>query len=550
MRISSVSKSSSSISTGTTTFEDSQPGVAAEQCQYGSFFGLSTTVHTPESTLIPVTSYRQQDELGLLPEIGTTQIAPFEALITPLAVTFDDDDQGQSASSLSLSSELSRSQKSSQPIDDVVPMVREGQSPDPTDKWIVMIGDDKKPFKCGFKGCGRRYSQKESLRTHFVTHTGDSKLRCYLGECAGIVIYPNTRALTRHIQKNHTFERPFRCEICDWRFKLKHHLKNHREHVHFIKSKKKSSKSQSISKSSSAVTTTVTTTAGIGTINTGQRQQGSFLDLSKTVYTPEPTLIPATYYQQDEPRLSSGIRVSDISYSQIDPFGILATHQTVTFEDQGQEQEHPDEFPLPFDELLQPLSDFDPMASEDPDDVNLSILPNKNDERISNRTTISIPEHEILPPNNDHFRQALTGIEPEAVGITGDPKLPSSQHQAYQRPETDKWIIVTGDKKRPFKCGYEGCDRSYTRKSNLRAHFVKHTGESPCKCYLGKCNGRIVFRKQQELTRHIRFEHKFERSHQCEVCGWRFIRSTDLMDHRRKVHSVENEQTSPKRKKK
>ena len=321
--------------------------------------------------------------------------------------------------------------------------------------------------------------------------------------------------------------------------------------MHYIKSKKKSPKRHSdFIKSSSAVTTTVTTTAGISTINTGQRQQGSFLDLSKTVYTPEPTLIPATYYQQYEPRLSSGIRVSDISSLQLDPFEILATHQTVTFEDQGQEQEHPDEFPLPFDELLQPLSDFDPMASEDPDDVNLSILPYKNDERISNRTTISIPEHEILLPNNDHFRQALTGIEPEAVGITGDPKLPSSQHQAYQRPETDKWIIVTGDKKRPFKCGYEGCDRSYTRKSNLRAHFVKHTSESSCKCYLGECNGRIVFRKQHELTRHIRFEHKFERSHQCEVCGWRFIRSTDLMDHRRKLHSVENEQTSPKRKKK
>ena len=552
MHSSSVSKSSSAISTGTTRSEDSQSGAAAGLRQHDSFVGLSTTDHTPESTLIPVTSYRQQDELGLLSEIGTTQIVPFEALTTHLAVTFDDDDQGQSASSLSLSNEPSRSQKSSQPVDDIVPIVREGQSPYPTDKWIVMIGDDKKPFKCGFKGCGRKYSQKESLRTHFVTHTGDSKLRCHLGDCAGIVIYPDTRALTRHIQKNHTFERPFRCELCDWRFKLKHHLKNHREHVHFIKRKKKSSKSRSFSKLSSAATTTVTATAGTCTINAEQRQQGSFLDLSKTVHTPEPTLIPATYYQQDEPRLLSGNSVSDISSSQIDPFGILATHQTVTFEDldQVQEQEQPDEFPLPFDELLNPLNDFDPMASEDPDDVNLSILPNKNDKRISNRTTISIPEHEILPPNNDHFWQALTGIEPEAVGITGEPKLPSCQHQAYQRPETDKWIIVTGDKKRPFKCGYEGCDKSYTRKSNLRAHFVKHTSESFCKCYLGECNGRIVFRKQQELTRHIRFEHKFERSHQCEVCGWRFIRSNDLMDHRKKLHSVENEQTSPKRKKK
>ena len=86
MHSSSVSKSSSS-STGATTSEESQSGEAAGPGQHGSFVGLSTTVHTPESMLIPVTSYRQKDGLGLLPEIGTTQIAPFEALTTPLAIT-------------------------------------------------------------------------------------------------------------------------------------------------------------------------------------------------------------------------------------------------------------------------------------------------------------------------------------------------------------------------------------------------------------------------------------------------------------------------------
>ena len=696
---------SGSTSTATTTTVNvsgnSQPELAAGQRQQGFFVGLSTTVHTPESILIPVTYY-QQNERGLLSEIGTTQIAPFETLATPQAVTFDYDDHRQSARSLSLSIEPSRSQRSPQSVANVVPTVREKQSPDPSDKWIMMSGDEKRPFQCGYEGCGRKYSEKEYLRTHFVTHTGDSKLRCYLGECAGTVVYRDARALTRHIHSNHTFERPYGCKICNRRFRRLDHLKHHMEHVHVIKSKKnspkpqsvpnisasqtdrfndpttlvpivreeqspdstdkrivmsgdpkkpfkcgymgcgrkyfykeylqthfvthtgdsklrchlgdcagtviyrdvrtltqhiqvhhtfkkpfgcelcdrrfrrpdrlkshmkrahfpkaknKSPKPQSISESSSAATAIITATASSSTMTSGVAQSGStagqrlrdpFMGLSTTVHTPESRLIPATYYQQDVPRpLSDKRLLSDINAPQVDPFKALATHQTVTFEDQ--EQEQPDEFPLPFDELLQPFDDFDPMASEGPDDVNLSILSNKNYKRIRNRTTISIPKQEILPPNNDHFRQALAGIESEAVGITGDPKLPSSQHQKYQKPETDKWIILTGDKKKPFKCGYEGCDRSYTRKSNLRAHFVKHTGDSPYKCYMGECAGKVAFCKQHELIRHIRCEHVLERPYHCDVCHKRFIRSDHLLNHKRKIHSIENEKKSPKRKKK
>ena len=563
MQSSRVPKSSSTVSaTGTsvTVSRVSQPELAARQRQQGSFVGLSTTIHTPESALTPAT-YHQQDEQGLLPETSTTQINPFEAPATDLAVTFGDDHQGQSASSLTLSSEPSRSQKSSQPVDDV-PIVREEPSPDSTDKRIMMSGDKKQPFKCGFESCGRKYSKIEYLRAHLVTHIGDSKLRCHLGDCVGETIYSNARALARHIHVHHTFERPFRCELCYKRFRRADHLKVHIERVHYIKIEKNSPKRHSdFIKSSSAATATITASTSTMTsrfsqpeLAAGQRQQGSFADLSKTVYAPEPTLIPATYYQQDELGLLSDISASDISSLKVDPFEILATHQSVTFEDQDQfqEQEQLDEFPLPFDELLQPVDDFDLMASEDPDDVNLSILPNKNDERLSNRTTISIPKYEILPSNNDDFRQVSTGIVPRAVqvGITGDPKLPNSQHQKYQKPETDKWVILTGDKKKPFKCGYEGCDRSYTRKSNLRAHFVKHTSDSPYKCYLGECAGKVAFCKQYELIRHIRCEHILERPYQCDVCHKRFVRSDHLLNHKRKIHSIENEKKSPKRKKK
>ena len=611
---STVTATATSTSTITTVTVSgvSQPELAAGQRQQGYFMGLLTTPHTPAELTEISSIYYQQDELRLLSDasvsdVSASQTDPFDALVTHITATFDDAHQERSTSSLSLSNEPSRSQESSQPVEDVAPIVREEPSPDPTAKWIIMSGDEKTPFQCGYQGCGKKYIRKSSLRKHLVLHTGDSRFICYFGDCAGTV-YPDVRELTRHMREKHKFERPFRCELCNRRFKRLDHMKRHMEQVHFIKSNKRSPKRRGVSKSSSAATATITASTITMTsrisqpeLAAGQHQQGSFADLSKTVHTPEPTPMPATYYQQDELGLLSDISVSDISSSQVDPFEILATHQSVTFEDQNQFQEQLDEFPLSFDELLRPVDDFDLMASEDPDDVNLSILPNKNDERISNRTTISIPEHEILPPNNDQFRQALTGIEPEAVGITGDPKLPSSQPQAhhrsetekwiiltgdkkksfmcgyedcgrkyskkrnlqthlithtgdspYKRPETDKWIILTGDPKKPFKCGYEGCGRKYLKKGNLQTHFITHTGDSPYRCYMGECTGEVAFSRQNELTSHIRSEHTYtsERPHHCEVCGSQFIRLDHLRNHRRKVHSTENEKKLPKRKKK
>ena len=133
----------------------------------------------------------------------------------------------------------------------------------------------------------------------------------------------------------------------------------------------------SISKSHSAASTNTITfgSSQPGTV-AGQHPRGSFVGLSTTVHTPESPLISATYYQQDEPGLLSGSRLlSDTNAPKVDPFKALATHPTVTFEDQNQAQEQPDEFPLPFEELLKAVDDFDPMVSGDPDDVNLSILP-------------------------------------------------------------------------------------------------------------------------------------------------------------------------------
>ena len=75
----------------------SQPESAAGQRQQGSYVGISTTINSPKSMQIP-TDYQQRAGLRVLPEVNTSQINPFEALATQQTITFDNDNQGQSAS--------------------------------------------------------------------------------------------------------------------------------------------------------------------------------------------------------------------------------------------------------------------------------------------------------------------------------------------------------------------------------------------------------------------------------------------------------------------
>ena len=436
----SVSNSSSATSTtasiSTAISQNSQPDTAGGQHPRGSLMGLTTTVCTPELAPMPAT-YHQQDELGLLSEIGTTETEPFEVLATHQPITFDDDDQGQSVSPLSLSNEPSRSQKSSQSVDDVLPIVSEEQSLDPSDKWIII-------------------------------------------------------ALTRHMPAHHTFERRFRCKICGRRFRLQHHLRRHKEHVHFIKSKKKSPKPQSVSESSSATATSITAststiTSGISLPESaaGQRQQDSFVDLSKTVHMPESTHTVAEH-QFTELRLLAEACTSQI---EVDPFEELAIHQTVTFDDDNQGQ-------------------------------SASSLSLANEASRSHKSSQLV-----------------------------DDVLPIVREEQSPDP-TDEWIIVDKSQARPFKCGYPGCDGDYRYRHHLRRHFVKHTGTSKFKCPHPQCVGNEYFGDNTLLKRHIATKHTPDKPFQCARCNKRFMRKENLKYHREHVHSPENEQKSPKRKKK
>ena len=559
MHSSHLAKSSSTASaTGTsvTAARVSQSEPVAGQGQQGSFVGLSTTARTPQSTAIAAT-YHQQDELRFLTDISVSditasQINPLEALATHQTITFDDDDQGQSAGSLLLSNEPSRSQRSSQPVNDVVPIVREEQSPE-TDKWIMMRGHEKKPFQCGYEGCGRKYSEKAHLQAHIATHTGDSKSRCYLGDCAGKIIHRDVRVLTQHTQEHHTLERPLECKLCNRRFKLPHHLKYHMRHVthvHSFKAKKKSPKQQSISKSSSAITTTNTANTASTSTSTmtsrvsqpelaaGQRLQGSCVGMSTSVHTPESMHIPVAE------QAFSGLRLlAETSASQVDPFEALAAHRTATFDDEYQQQ--PDNYSSQssgslarIGESSHPRVDTAPNVREAPLEVVVSVLSAKDVGDTKIRTITTIPKQEILPSINDHFQRALSRRVPEAVPSAGAPNPRSDQYQAEQSlapTDTNKWIIVDKSQERPYICGYSGCDMSYKYRRNLVGHFAKHTGTSKFKCPHPECAGNEYFADSAVLKRHM-VTHSSEKPFQCDRCNKRFMREDSLNYHREHVY--------------
>ena len=232
----------------------------------------------------------------------------------------------------------------------------------------------------------------------------------------------------------------------------------------------------------------------------GQRQQdGSFAGFSTTVHTPESRHIPAAE-RYVWLRLSAEIGASQL---QIDPFVTLATHQAVTFDDEAQEQSA-SSLSLPDEPLL---SNEPSQATDDADPI-------------------------------------MVGAKPHEIGISEDSKCPDGQNLADQNTDsTDKWIMYSGDATKPFKCGYEGCSKTYTTKQNLQRHFVSHIGGLQFRCYNGDCAGAIRYCDKQALDRHIHKKHTSARPYECDICNKRFIHSDSLAAHRRNLHSVRDEPT-------
>ncbi|RNA32018.1 Krueppel-like factor 5 [Brachionus plicatilis] len=122
----------------------------------------------------------------------------------------------------------------------------------------------------------------------------------------------------------------------------------------------------------------------------------------------------------------------------------------------------------------------------------------------------------------DLYEPMIDLTQPNVTTILQKP-VDMGETKRYQRKNIDDL-----ENRRIFRCAYEGCKKSYTKSSHLKAHCRIHTGEKPYLCKWPGCKWR--FARSDELTRHLR-KHSGDRPYACEKCEKRFARSDHLKLH-------------------
>ena len=87
----------------------------------------------------------------------------------------------------------------------------------------ITVHTGEKQFICDVEGCTYASAQKQCLDTHKRSHTGEKPFKCNFEGCA----YSSARPIRQSHLRRHTGEKPHTCQICKKSFNEGHVLKTH-----------------------------------------------------------------------------------------------------------------------------------------------------------------------------------------------------------------------------------------------------------------------------------------------------------------------------------